>query len=368
MKYQIQIVKTTSEFISRKNEWENFEKFTNQNSISSSFKWIENWWNEFENVKNSQIGENKQLLVSFVYQDNKLIAILPFVKIVRMHFGVKISFLEFLSQQWGAIFCDVIHNQLTKQEFNEIFKLLKNQIKVDLIFLKYFTQDSILFDDKSFLYSFCPYIELNKYETFANFESQTYSKRFKNNLRTARNRIKNEEIKYETIKNEVKNSDIDEIISVSDAKKKDQKGNLYDDVSKRSFYTSIFTQFSSQIIKQYFNDKMVAYGINIVHENSTYYVDASYDRAFKKYELGNFTFASNINDGFDKKSEIFYFGHGIDEYKLRFTSLLCPTYMMVERGNTILGFVYQHLFSFLAKRKSKKLLNYLMQNPHLKNK
>ena len=163
-KYNLIVVQDDIGFKNLQKVWQDFEKSINHKNITSSFDWLITLWNIFKDVNNSLIGFNKKLLIICLYDGNNLLAIAPFVKVYRKKFGIKISFIEFLGQQWAGNYLDIISDTKNAIYNNEIFQWLNNNVKYDVLFLKYIPEYSINFSaDCLYLYSACPEIQIDEY-------------------------------------------------------------------------------------------------------------------------------------------------------------------------------------------------------------
>ena len=126
------------------------------------------------------------------------------------------------------------------------------------------------------------------------------------------------------------------------------------------FYSLICDKMESNIIFIKIDDKNVAYRINVLFNKVKFCLDASYDRSYRKYELGSMSVDLNIKDSFNKSLDIHCLGPGIDAYKIKFTKELNYMYMYAKKGNKKLSFF---LFPFIKwwiskkSRKFRKLLN-----------
>ena len=355
----IKAITTEEEFDKIKNEWIDFEKKVDNKNITSSYLHQRTWWKHFGHIDNSQYGFDKKLLILFLYNDdNELRAIAPFCIVKRklkkiFHYTIA----EFIAQQWGASYLDFISSDLSKNEFDYIFDWLKKNRKYDLIHLCYIPEFTSNFDLKSenvTVLSGCPEINNLDYQYISN----NYSKHLKQNIRTAYNKIAKHKIKIE---NKISGKNESElfysIIKVSKSKLVDKKHSVYLDKIKKNFLKDIYNIMDFNCVQINFNDNLVSYRTNLIYNNRKFCLDASFDRNYRKYDLGALSVDENIKDSVNKKFIYHCFGTGIDSYKLKFTKKVCKIYNVLYKGNTLKsGLIY----------KKKLLANKQLENNFLK--
>ena len=287
-------------------------------------------------------------------------AIAPFVKLFRKIGGIKISFLEFLGQQWGAVYLDIIAKELSSDEKDCIFQWLYKNTQYSVLFLKYIPQHTTFFKKgELYTYSACPQVNLHEYFSFEDYKNKFYSKNLKQNLRTAANRIeKNKDILKKTIEEINKNTLID-IVKISKSKLNDNKGWVYGDKNKLDFFTRIYQTMPSNVSFLKINGENSAYRTNIIFNHHKFCLDASYDRNYNKYELGAFSVELNLNDSFERKLHTECMGPGIDIYKFKFTKDLTCLYFFLKKGNRLFSRLLIVFLNILVKRKGKEFIKEL---------
>lgn len=354
MNLSIKVISNTSDFILFKDKWQEFEKRVNHNNITSSYCWLSNWWKVFEKVEDNVFGYDKELLIICLYENKKLIALAPFVKVCRHKFGIKISFIEFLGQQWGGTYLDIIGINLTKKHIEFIFEWLHKNVKYQLLVLKYIPEDTNNFSKKElYLYDACPQINLKKYNSYEVYVEKNYSKKLKQNLRTALNRAKknNQNIKKKV--DVIDEYNFREIINISKSKLRDNKSWLYGNELSRKFYKLIYDEMNSNVVFIKMNKKNLAYRTNIIFNKTKFCLDASYDRNLRKYDPGILSVDLNIKDSFDKNLDIHCLGPGIGAYKMKFTKDVKFFNFYIKKGNTILSSILFMLLRKMVIKKSK---------------
>lgn len=351
---KIKLFQTSKEFSSLELEWKEFEKSLNHQNLTSSFDWLYTWWNIFININNNTIGYDKKLLIICLYYNNKLISIAPFVKVYRRKFGIKISFIEFLGQQWSGIYSDIISDKKHTEKNLEIFNWLYKNVKFDIFFLKYIPEYSTNFKDDLFLYSFCPEVEIRGYSNYDEYTSNKYSKSLKQNIRTAFNKAKKSGIEIQTSVEELDKENFNETIQISKFKLLDGKNFLYKDKAKLQFMEEITRKMTSNVVFVKLNGKNVAYRTNVFFNNNKFCLDASYDRNFRKFELGSISVDANLKDSFIKNISIHSFGPGLDSYKRKFTKRNLNIYMYLKKGNTLKSYLLIKPMKKLTIRKENE--------------
>ena len=158
------------------------------------------------------------------------------------------------------------------------------------------------------------------------------------NLRTAKNRMKRENVNYrEEILNAINDTNFKEIEDISRSKLLDNKHCVYSDLSKKAFLKDMYysSELPCNIIKLILNNRVASYRINFIYSQNKYCVDASYNRNYRHYELGGLSVDLNIRDSFEKNLKIHCLGTGIDAYKLKFTKQIVRIYTFLKKGNTL---------------------------------
>lgn len=340
----------------------NFEQELQSRNITSSIYWIKTWWNIFKNKEDNQFGFNKKLYIITVKFKGNLIAILPLVKLQRKKNGIKISFLEFLGQQWGATFLDFISIKLRDEEKRYIFDWLYLNIKFDILnlsFIPSYTENFNLDSKNMFILSGCPSIDLTKYCDFESYKNQTYSRNLKQNFRTAFNKMRKNGFNYEVIVEPVTKEKFQQIIKLSMSKLNDNKQCIYLDNEKSEFLQEICNKLEHDIVSIKINEVDIAYRLNFFWMNNKFCIDASYNRDYKNFELGSLSVHESIKDSFSKDIKFHCEGTGIDFYKMKFTKEIIKIYQYIKPGNTLIGKIAYCRMFFLCKKREKNFLKEL---------
>ncbi|MCY1633406.1 GNAT family N-acetyltransferase [Marinifilum sp. D737] len=300
-------------------ELENFEY--NTNCPSCRFEWIYSWYQVFEKVENNIVGFKKKPFIILVYKENKLVAIVPLLKLVRIYFKcIRISFLEFFGQQWSSLGNDILLvGEVDKLLYRELKRWISKNISYDFIFLKYIPKQSELVKSfRLFHYSVAPCLQLNRYKEYQDFNKQVYSKKFREELKRTSRKLARENLEYTIEVKEINKENLKLIKHISKSKEIDGKSFLYANSEKEAFHLSIYQSFPSQMILLKLNDEIVAYSTSIDWQGKRLAIDSSFDRRFRKYGIGIHCVDSFIRNAFDDKMKKLSLGMGHDSYKFRF--------------------------------------------------
>jgi len=365
----IKVITTDSGLDDVKNKWISFEKKVNNQNITSSYIWQRTWWKHFKDYEDRNFGYNKKLCILFLYdKENILRAIAPFYEVVRKKRLLEYKMIEFLAQQWGATYLDIITNRLSKEEYNFIFDWLRKNRKYDLIELKYipeFTSNFDLSKNNVTILSACPEVKIKDYKGIDFYVQEKYSKSLRQNLRTAKNRMKREHVNYrEEILDTINGANFKEIEDISRSKLLDNKCCVYSDLRKKMFLKDMYynSEFPCNVIKLILNDHLASYRINFLYNQAKYCIDASYDRNYSHYELGGLSVDLNIRDSFERRLLIHCMGTGIDFYKLKFTKQIVRIYTFLKKGNTLKALPLYIIKKRQNRRIEKKFNEQLKRN------
>jgi len=353
--YSLKLIEDDKGFKNLEKAWLDFEKSINHQNITSSYYWLLNFWDVFKNFNNPRFGYNKKLIIICVYVGKKIVAVAPFLRVKRKKLGISVSFIEFLGQQWGASYLDIITKKNNKEIKNIIFDWLKKNVKFDIIFLKYIPENTKSFDlNELNLYSACPLIQISDHLNYDDFVKNKYSKNLKQNLRTAYNRAKKFNFNIETSIELINEHNLPDVIRISKSKLLDGKRTLYENKEKLLFIKKILKSMDSNIVFVKIKGVNVAYRINVFFNNNKFCIDASYNRDYKKFELGSISVEANIKDSFSKNTYIHCLGPGLDRYKQKFTKKNKYVNIYISKGNTFISYPIIRLMKYLVIYKSKQ--------------
>ncbi len=347
---RFKVIVSDKEFDDVKGEWLDFERKVGNQSITTGYVWQRTWWKHFRDYEDREFGYKKKLCILFLYdKENVLQAIAPFCEITRRAKGIEYRAVEFVAQQWGATYLDIISEKLGKEEMSFIAQWLAQNRKYDLLELKYIPEFSTAFDFSKTGFTVmtaCPEIKTGDYEGMEQYQKQAYAISLKKTLRNSRNRIKKEGLDCrKEVFDRITPEHFREIEELSRSKTIDDKHSVYNNARKKNFLQDLYgnPELASNLIRVTLNDKIVAYGINFFYGRRKYYFDASFDRSYRHFDVGVICYDFNIEDSFARKIPIHCAGTGLDRYKLRFSRGLVRDYCFLEAGNTLKAKMLQFL-------------------------
>jgi len=324
----------------------------------SDSTWLIEWWSVFNSVENNQIGKKKKLHI-IVIQENKELIIFPLVSLSRSIKGVSLRYLEILSQQWGGCESEILCSSILAHHLIPIvFKYIEENIKHDILQFKYLLDDSCIFEkQKFFIHGISPYISIAEHTNHEEFKKNKYSKKLKQNIRTAFNKVKKNNYNIEILKTEINDSLFESIKKISKSKLIDGKHSVYLDSNKSKFYSNIYKKFKSNVILIKINNEFVSYRVNIIKNNKKFCIDASFNRDFRRFDLGAISVDSNISDSFENNLFVHSMGPGDDSYKFKYTNTVEFLYTFIKKGNSFKSFFFYPMFRYVLKKRQNKYLN-----------
>lgn len=336
--YEVAVYTTGQVFADKEQEWREFEAGQPTLYLTQSYDWLRLWWEIFEQRADQQFGFHKELLIIMLYEKGTLVAIAPLIKLVRKKYGLQFSFIEFLSQQWGSAFMDVIGGSDEPETRMYIIAWLYKNIKFDVINLSYLPENSatLTIADRKHVFkiSACPIIPVTNYRSFQEYIDANCSSHHKHNLRTRANRIRRDGLRYECTQEKVSAENIEDIYRVSKSKLRDGKTSIYLDEGKRRFMFGVLSRFAADALFIKLNGRVAAYRLHVYFRDWKICIDAAYDRDFRQYGIGSLSLQESIQDSFTKKLSVHCEGAGTDDYKLAFTRQVITIYDCMRAGNT----------------------------------
>ncbi|WP_455577477.1 GNAT family N-acetyltransferase [Anaerosinus sp.] len=333
----------------------------NNKYLNTSFEWLNTWWEVFKNKNDNLFGHEKELFIIVLYKNGCATAMLPLVKYYKVKYRVKIYFLSFLGEQWGATYIDVIGQDIKNTEIEYMFKFIKKHIKYDLILFSHVHQKSILLQSKmlehNYLLSGCPQVYLGDIYNYEDYRTKYYSKSLRQNIRTAFNHIKKENHVYDFSIEAFSTENFKSIADISVSKLKSGKHSIYLDKDKKEFIRQLGNRIKNDIIFITIDGIKKAYRLNFYFKDSKYCLDASYDREYYKYQVGILSVDESIKDSFNKKVIMHCEGTGIDEYKLKFIKDFCEIYTLLGCGNSLIGKLIIWKYKFAMRKKEQNFIS-----------
>ncbi|PCH68704.1 MAG: hypothetical protein COC06_09030 [Bacteroidales bacterium] len=332
--------------------------------LSSQFDWIYNWYLVFGKIENNVLGYNKKAYIVAAYKNDKLVAVVPLVKLYRTYFKVvRIEFLEFLGQQWSNLGNDIITLDDLDESFTfELSSWIKANIKFHFLFLKYLPEKSVLASKyKLFHYAGAPYVHVAKYCSYEAFSTEVYTRKFREDLRRTLRRIKKDGFEFEVSFEEINEASLAEIRRIAKSKEIDGKSFLYGDTEKTKFHLKMYECFPSHVLFVKFNKQVVAYATSIDWKGERIGIDASFDRDYRKYGAGIHCIDSTIQHSFTDKKQKLSFGLGLDTYKFQFTDQIDHYFMCFDFKYRLKSLVAMPYFLYRLKKEDKDVMNKLQK-------
>jgi hypothetical protein len=353
MDLTFQIVTKLEDLIRLEQSWRQLEINDPDCPIMGSFDWIIQWWETFSSASSKDLGNKKELLIICAFSEYQLVAVAPFIKVERRKLGITTKWVEFLGQQWGGIYQDIIKHPNVHLRIEALVEILRSHTKFDVLFLKQIPASTTRFPrDRLTPYAACPELVLGCYSNFDEFLTSC-SKKLRGNLRQGVSRMKREGFKVDMQAQRVDDATIHAMKYISRSKILDNKRWLWGDPSKENFYRGLFLKFDSFAAMLKINDQPIVYFANLLFKSRAYCIDGAYDRSYPRYELGNLSVHQSIKTSFDLGLKSICMGPGLDEYKLRQANHLENLCAYIERGNTLLGVAIELLVSRAAHKRSK---------------
>ena len=300
---------------------------------SNQYQWIQNWFSVFEKVENNIIGHRKKPYIITAFEGDRLVAIIPLVKLYRTYFKrIKIEFLEFLGQQWSNLGNDILILEDLDESFtDELILWIKKNISFHFLFFKYLPKNSILSSKfKMFHYAGAPFIDVASYNNYEEFSKQVYTRKFREDLRRTWRRVKRDGYEVSICREEISDSNLQQIRKIAKSKEVDGKSSLYGESEKEQFHLRMYECFPSHVVFIKFNDQPVAYGTSIDWNGERIGIDAAFDRNYRRYGAGIHCLDSTIQNSFKDRKEKLSFGLGLDTYKFQFTDKIEQYFMCFD--------------------------------------
>ncbi|PKQ63109.1 hypothetical protein BZG02_10105 [Labilibaculum filiforme] len=330
---------------------------------SNQFNWIYNWFSIFEKVENNVIGYNKKAYIVASYKEDKLVAVVPLVKLYRTYFKlVKIQFLEFMGQQWSSLGNDILKLDNLEVCFtNELISWIKANIRFHFIFFKYLPKESLLaVKYKLFHYAGAPFVQVDKHSSYEVFAGEVYARKFREDIRRTLRRIKKDGFEFEISRNEINDESLAEIRRIAKTKEIDGKSFLYEDAEKAKFHLKMYECFPSHVVFVKFNQKVIAYGTCIEWNGERIGIDAAFDRAYRKYGAGIHCVDAIIHESFSDKKQKLSFGMGLDTYKFQFTDQVERYFMCYDYKFRLKALLALPYFLYRLKNEDRKVREELL--------
>ncbi len=291
----IKTVRSVEEFSALRDPWSSLLSRSNNDSLPLTHEWLFCWWRCF--------GGDRQLNIICAYDDERLIAIAPFMLDVEKYRGVPCNILTLMANG-HAPYSDIVFDATYPVELYRkfIIKIL-TKCERDLIVFAKIRSSSRLYG----LVSECCLSAGNRLGTKEILTTPVIdtrpdwdgyfrgrSKKFRRNLANKVNRFgKND--KLNIIKTKVRDSGADElaeIVQVSGRSWKTRvKNDLMSNHAGRNFLFGLADQFGAKegvdLWLARSGDKAIAYEFHITYNSVVYPLRADYDEAFAPVSPGS---------------------------------------------------------------------------------
>ena len=295
--------------------------------------WITDWYKTFKQHDDNIFGTEKKAYIVTAYKGNKLVAIVPLMKLTRTYFKIfKLQFLEFLGQQWSGMGYDIIKiKNLDRCFTTDLIRWLKKNISYHFLFLKFLPETSEFRTKyRFFRYAGALFIRPISFKDYDEFSLKVYSRKFREDLRRTLRRVKKDGYEMTIEQKDLGQESLQMIRRISSSKTSDGKSNLYANNLKEDFHLKMYKRFQSRVVFIKFNGEAVAYGTSIEFNGQRIGVDAAFDRNFRRYGVGIHCVDQVIRSSFDDGIKKLSFGLGMDSYKFQFTHCIEEFFMCYD--------------------------------------
>ena len=335
---KIEIITSTDEFMTLKEEWEYLEKQENETTIFQTFLYNYIWWESVEKL-------NKYELCIIVVREesNKLLGIAPFIIENQKKFFFQIRTLKFMA--WGDYLNILINtaNKNYKKIISEIFRSIE-KLRIDRVILTNINIKSILGNylkkHQTYNYNFsfqveCPRVYFSNYNSFEIFKSKYLT----SNLRNKKNKMQ-KEINYKfIIKMEENENNYKQIERIH----KELKNKL-NEYNNNEIRKSSFENFESQnFLEKYYKNSDNIVNFFLMKDNEIIMYDSCYFfknilyswiiahvYEYNKYSPGGVMNYEIMKWGFEQNNDklIFDFGCGGYPWKFQWTEDFTAVYKL----------------------------------------
>lgn len=339
--YEIEVIKSERCFADVQKRWQDFERGQRRLYFSQAYNWLTIWWETFKDREDQQFGYNKELLIILMLRHGEIAAIAPFIKLERKKFGLAFSFIEFLGQQWGCTFMDVVGDNHERESWQRLISWLYSNVSFDVLNLAYLPEGSpilqLVAKANVFPLSACPFIELGGFNSFEEYSATNYSAHHRHNLRTRGNRLKRDGLEWQFVVEKASPEVEEDVFRLSASKLVDGKTSIYLDADKRKFMLRVLKDLTTDVAFIRVNGQAAAYRLNTYFRDWKICLDSSFDREYSFYGMGVLSLDRSIENSFARRLSIHCEGTGPENYKLDFTKRVIPIYDYLQAGNTLLS-------------------------------
>ncbi len=370
--YRIELIDSEILLNSKEEEWLKFEKSISDVHICNSYFYIKLLWDNYKNTNLiKEFGIKRQLLILFLYKNEKLLAIFPFCRITRKRKKVfNVNTIEFIGQQKIYDYSDIITNGIDKEEFDIVYKWLKTNIRFDLIHLSHipdFSKNKLhIYQNGLYPFSHSAEIHLRDIKDYNHYRTEIYTSNFKQTIRTLNNRLKKAGLHPVVIYKKFDDNDIHALQKLADYKLERGKSNIYNS-ENINFLKGIYKEFDAHIYFVQIESKTVAYLVKLKYLNWSFWFDISFHSDYKKFWLGTFMFDYCLQDSFDLNEKEIHLGWGVDFIKYRFCNRFVEISNCILFGNTLLNKIWYYEKKRQIVSASKIFLETIHKSKFIKN-
>ena len=295
IKLRIETITDASRFFGFRSQWNELLSTRESKSLPLTHEWVSAWWKNF--------GGKRKLHISCVYDDNRLIAIAPFMKEHTTYRGVPITMLSLMANGHTP-YCDVIFDGAVKEQIiSDILELLVNANTENIIVFTKLPETSPTYTclvANPLAYGYRYGIKDNLVTPIIRMDN-SWDEYYKSRSRKFRKSINNKMNRYTkapdfTIDREVitsrKQSTLNEIIEVSKHSWKTRiKNDLGSNAPGREFFFGLVDAFGEDHVVQIWIMRKagapVAYEFHLIFDGVVYPLRADYHEGYKKYSPGS---------------------------------------------------------------------------------
>jgi len=361
MEYRVDAIRSSEELETRKDEWISFETKIKMIQLSYSYNYLSIFWKSYFNARKRELGLQRKLLVLFLYENNSLIAIYPLCKtIYRRKKILKVSAIEFISQQIVPTYLDIICDNLKDEAHLFIFNWLYQNEKFHYIFLSQIPSFTInknsIFYKYLYSFSYCTEANFSEIQKYDEYKKNNYPKKIRDKLNLCRNRIVKAGYQINFIFKDFVIDDLEELERIANYKENQLKAikNIYSDEYSKNFIKEIYRSFETKICYLQLNSKNIAFITFIRFNNKTFLYDTAYDTTYQHFSPGILSFNACIEESISNGVSSSNFGWGGDFYKFRLGNTFIPINRSVTIGNKIFSSLW--FKERLEMKKQDKLL------------
>ena len=339
--YRIRVLDTTAAFDAAREQWQALEREVDHFNVSASYNWLRTWWEVFATREDNFFGYAKKLRILLVLRNGVLVAVAPLVRLYRKKHFLKVSYVEFLGQQWGATTTDFVARPSCPGLADAVFGWLWKNERFNVLRLSRIPEHSTVLspqDKHMFLLSACPILYASRYVDYESYRKALHSKNFRKHLRRSLKKLKERGLTYEYKAVPATSECMADIAHLSKSKLVDGKRSLYLDEDKSLFMTKMVERFPCHIDLLRIDDRNVAYRLCVHFGGGVFAFDTSYDREHRDLGLGHLIYLLSIQHFLTERRFSFHCGGpGLQPHKSNHYPEVVKTYTYLRAGNTVLG-------------------------------